>query len=772
MLPGACLKEVPAIPLSDASVIVDYWLKAAGRELTSEQKQTVLAAFQWCPLPLYLKLAFDEACRWKSYTPAAETALATTVRDLINALFERVERLHGNTLVGHALAYVTASKNGLSEPELEDLLSLDDDVLNDVYQYWTPPVRRLPPLLWLRIRAEIGDYLTDRGADDVRVMSWYHRQFTEVARERYLPADQATKIHQSMSEYFLGKWSDGVKKPYVDKKGEEGSSDRLVAKQPLMFDVNDNKPIFNLRMLNELPYHLLKSLQLECLKSEALCNFEFVQAKLRATSLEAVLEDVAAATDAFPDDSDLPEIEKTLQLSAVALRRDDRQLGTQLLARLFPHLHDDPDPSAIRKMLRQVYHSSVPCLIPNRKCLTTPGGALVSSMAVAESGIHCAAFSCDGKTGYVGTTTSDGFEIDLVNIRSGKHLRKVVLNDPMEMCYTWALHASAKDPSLLMVTGSGKVFLVDIDSGQVVQHFEAMEEDVRYPPMPPVAFVDDESRVVAITNKHLKIWTVADGKLVHSIDVGDVNEDEQYGTLDALGRLVVYSVGGDKTFKTLDVRTGKEALSVRVHDDEDERFVQEVKVAAGNKAVVLSSDLTTLRVYDVMSGGLVREITGFSINKGLHRLQLTVDRQTVLSVANFEVMITDLETGVARKTLKSKSFGSFVVHTGFFCRDGRYAFSFGHDNVLRIYDMKKALEEGDEDASGGTKAVASVETINTMNAGANSMRFTSCTITQSPLIRRCTITQSPLIRRCTITQSPLIQTLYHNSKPTYPDAVP
>jgi hypothetical protein len=38
----------------------------------------------------------------------------------------RVENKHGWMLVSHALAYVTASKNGISEPEIEDLISLDD----------------------------------------------------------------------------------------------------------------------------------------------------------------------------------------------------------------------------------------------------------------------------------------------------------------------------------------------------------------------------------------------------------------------------------------------------------------------------------------------------------------------------------------------------------------------------------------------------------------------------------------------------------------------
>ena len=66
---------------------------------------------------------------------------------------EKVETKHGWLLVSHTLAYVTAAKSGVSETELEDLISLDDKVLDDIYQYHLPPVRRIPPLLWTRFTA-------------------------------------------------------------------------------------------------------------------------------------------------------------------------------------------------------------------------------------------------------------------------------------------------------------------------------------------------------------------------------------------------------------------------------------------------------------------------------------------------------------------------------------------------------------------------------------------------------------------------------------------
>jgi hypothetical protein len=51
--------------------------------------------------------------------------------------------------------------------------------LNDVYQYHLPPIRRIPPLLWTRIRNDVPNYLVEREAEGVSVVSWYHRQFAE-----------------------------------------------------------------------------------------------------------------------------------------------------------------------------------------------------------------------------------------------------------------------------------------------------------------------------------------------------------------------------------------------------------------------------------------------------------------------------------------------------------------------------------------------------------------------------------------------------------------
>jgi len=101
--------------------------------------------------------------RWSSYDPVDQTTIETSVSQCIDRLLDRVERYHGRVFVSHALGYLTASKDGLGDGEMEDILSLDDVVLNDVFQHWLPPVRRIPPLLIPRLQVHTGTDLGIRG---------------------------------------------------------------------------------------------------------------------------------------------------------------------------------------------------------------------------------------------------------------------------------------------------------------------------------------------------------------------------------------------------------------------------------------------------------------------------------------------------------------------------------------------------------------------------------------------------------------------------------
>ncbi|XP_069110617.1 NACHT and WD repeat domain-containing protein 2-like isoform X2 [Argopecten irradians] len=379
---------VPVLEKKDVNNILDSWLKSNKRTLTAEQRSIVTEAFDKCPIPLFLKLSFDEACKWNSFSSVDETRLQATVRDSINMLYSRLEVRHGEIFVSHALGYLTTATSGLSESELEDVLSCDDVVLNDVYVYWTPPIRRLPPLLLVRLRTDLQEYIVERGADGVRVMYWYHRQFIEAARSRYCGDKITRHLHTGLAEFFSGTWSKGNKKPYTDRSGKSGLEDRHVAAQPMKYG-----DTYNVRKMNNLPFHRIMAGHLEEVKMECLANFHFLLTKLVSTSVRNVVYDYQAAKKELPQDYAVEMLHDCMQLSQQALIYDPYQLAPQFLIRLAGEQNPE-----LLQFCSQCKKYPSPYLYPDKDILIKPGGQMVYMLSEHTAAVTGLDMTQDGKT--------------------------------------------------------------------------------------------------------------------------------------------------------------------------------------------------------------------------------------------------------------------------------------------------------------------------------------------------------------------------------------
>lgn len=92
-------------------------------------------AVENCSEPLFLKILSGVVSKWKSYEAGSLANIAFNTHDAIMKLFEKTENNHGKMLVSHAFSYITMSKRGVTEAELEDLLSLDEAVQFTVFFY-------------------------------------------------------------------------------------------------------------------------------------------------------------------------------------------------------------------------------------------------------------------------------------------------------------------------------------------------------------------------------------------------------------------------------------------------------------------------------------------------------------------------------------------------------------------------------------------------------------------------------------------------------------
>ena len=503
-----------------------------------------------------------------------------------------------------------------------------------------------------------------------------------MARDRYLKGKQGEIIHYNMSQYFLGTWADGNKKPFVNKDNETIYMDRLVAKQPLMFESNGERNVFNFRKLNELPHHLLKSIQLEQLKKETLCNFEFLLAKLRATSLDVVLEDFSSARNYYGDDNEIEIVEKFMRLSSMALMKDPRQLAPQFIGRLQSFKDDGRNPS-VGKLVEDAYNSSIPCFVPSYQCLTSPGGSLVSSTEVGDQNAVCE-FSCDGKTVFVGYPVKDGVEIKVLDVRTGNVIRRVNFHWKNETAFKWFLRSSQHHKDRLLLAGSKTVFLVDLQTRQVLQTYDALSEAL-YNFHYPVSFGGDEEVVAALTDTALKIWNTADGNLFHSLALEQIDR-ETARTMDATGKFLVYSLHG-QGLHVLDVSTCEELAIIDIGEK-----VKEIRISALNQIVVLPASRKSIYLYDLNTRVFVKNIPEYEAYFGLHRLQLTRDGTKAISYNDSFVLVTNLQSGEVHKTPKSSLMGSRVDCANLFTRDGRQVLAVCFDKILRIYKYPPAEE--------------------------------------------------------------------------------
>lgn len=135
-----------------------------------------------------------------------------------------------------------------------------------------------------------------------------------------------------MTEYFMGIWSE-TDKP---TPSNEDGMPRYVATQQLAYHLDEGTQtsIFNKRALNELPYHFINSNQFDMLKSECLCNYEWLLAKLCGCGIRNIFDDFYLAISIEPKDKDLNLLLETFQLSRAVLEKDPKQLGSQLAGRL------------------------------------------------------------------------------------------------------------------------------------------------------------------------------------------------------------------------------------------------------------------------------------------------------------------------------------------------------------------------------------------------------------------------------------------------------
>lgn len=286
-----------------------------------------------------------------------ESSLPDSVHSSISCLLDHLEQKHGSSVVSRAVSYLTLSRTGLTEAELADLLSSDEEVMSE-YVWWDErscPNVRVPQVDVERLLLDLRRFLMKRTVARLQVLFWVSRHFKLVVTKRYLGTlEMRSTIHSAMADYFSGRWGHGSAKPLLKNLKSSSSKDpiqmalyidRQPSSQPFLF-ASCFKEVghVNFRKLLELPHHLRESNKWEELECGLLMSLGFHQAMVRAGLLEGLVamlesEEWSSRCEFLRERALIARI---LNSSSCFLRSSPLQLPTVMETSLLPYLEVFP----------------------------------------------------------------------------------------------------------------------------------------------------------------------------------------------------------------------------------------------------------------------------------------------------------------------------------------------------------------------------------------------------------------------------------------------
>jgi len=298
--PPENIVEITGMSKEEGEEFLATWLSAKKRKLKGEgQYEKVIEAYKNCPYPLYFKLLLEEAVLWRSFDDDAHTKIGHDYESMFDVLFERLFRTHGKELVSRSLGYLAAAKNGLTDDEMIEVLTHDDEFythFNEI-SYWKLKEggsinerERIPVVIWSKLYFDLAPYLTEKAADGTSLLNFYHRQLCEVTKKRFITAENKLKRHEILAKYFL--------------------------EQPLYIEsstpTKDKKSVPNYRKCSELPFQLRKAEMFDEI-TNVLTDLNFIDTKCVAGMNYDLLEDYQEAINSLPEAQDRVEEEKKHQ---------------------------------------------------------------------------------------------------------------------------------------------------------------------------------------------------------------------------------------------------------------------------------------------------------------------------------------------------------------------------------------------------------------------------------------------------------------------------